>query len=157
MTAVTIIVDLVLIVVSIILIITVLMQQGQRQGLGAIGGGAETFFGKNKAKSYEGKLATLTKVCAVVFIVLAMVATIVTGNESNNEIVIDDTSVAATDETTEADTTDVTEDAAETGDEAADVTDDEAAEETPAEETADDTTEESEATEESETTEGTEE
>ncbi|MBQ4089106.1 MAG: preprotein translocase subunit SecG [Clostridia bacterium] len=77
MTAVTIIINIVLIIVSIILILTVLMQQGQRQGLGAIGGGAETFFGKNKAKSYEGKLAKLTKICAVVFIVLAMVATFV--------------------------------------------------------------------------------
>lgn len=87
MTAVTIIIDLVLIIVSIILIITVLMQQGQRQGLGAIGGGAETFFGKNKAKSYEGKLAKLTKICAVVFIVLAIVATIVIGNPDSKSSV----------------------------------------------------------------------
>ncbi|MGI6239005.1 MAG: preprotein translocase subunit SecG [Christensenellales bacterium] len=84
MSAVTIIIDIVLIVVSILLIVTVLLQQGQRQGLGAIGGGAETFFGKNKAKSYEGKLATLTKVCAAVFIVLAIVATIVTGSENRS-------------------------------------------------------------------------
>lgn len=90
MTAVTIIIDLVLIIVSIILIITVLMQQGQRQGLGAIGGGAETFFGKNKAKSYEGKLAKLTKICAVVFIVLAIVATIVIGNPDSKSSVSSD-------------------------------------------------------------------
>lgn len=83
MSAVTIIIDIVLIIIAIILILTVLMQQGQRQGLGAIGGGAETFFGKNKAKSYEGKLATLTKVCAVIFIVLAMVATIVSGTKDS--------------------------------------------------------------------------
>ena len=42
MSAVSIIIDIILILVSIILIITVLMQQGQREGLGAIGGGAET-------------------------------------------------------------------------------------------------------------------
>jgi preprotein translocase subunit SecG len=97
MTAVTIIIDIVLILVSIILIVTVLMQQGQRQGLGAIGGGAETFFGKNKAKSYEGKLAMLTKVCAIIFIVLALVATIVTGN-------VDKTSVNTIDEVTPSET-----------------------------------------------------
>ena len=73
MTAVNIILCLVLIIVSIILIITVLLQQGQRQGLGAIGGGAETFFGKNKAKSYEGKLDLITKVCAAAFVVLAII------------------------------------------------------------------------------------
>jgi len=53
MTALSIIIDIVLILISIVLIVTVLMQEGQRQGLGAIGGGAETFFGKNKAKSME--------------------------------------------------------------------------------------------------------
>ena len=73
MSAVSIIIDIILILVSIILIITVLMQQGQREGLGAIGGGAETFFGKNKAKSYEGKLAKLTKICGVVFFVVTLV------------------------------------------------------------------------------------
>ena len=59
MSALAIIVNIVLILVSIVLIIAVLMQQGQRQGLGAIGGGAETFFGKGKASSIEGKLAKI--------------------------------------------------------------------------------------------------
>ena len=36
MSAVSIIIDIILILVSIILIITVLMQQGQREGLGAV-------------------------------------------------------------------------------------------------------------------------
>lgn len=58
---------------AIAVIVTVLLQQGNRQGLGAISGGAETFFGKNKAKSYEGKLALGTKVGAGVFIVLSLV------------------------------------------------------------------------------------
>jgi hypothetical protein len=31
----------------------VLMQEGNQMGLGAIGGGAETFFGKNKGKSVK--------------------------------------------------------------------------------------------------------
>ena len=36
------------------LIVLVLMQQGKTAGLsGAIAGGAETFFGKKKASSYE--------------------------------------------------------------------------------------------------------
>ena len=39
------------------LIVLVLMQQGKTAGLsGAIAGGAETFFGKKKASSYEGKM-----------------------------------------------------------------------------------------------------
>jgi len=78
MTALSIIISIVLILVSIVLIAAVLLQQGQRQGLGAIGGGAETFFGKNIASSAEGKLKTITKIAAAVFVVLAIVATIIT-------------------------------------------------------------------------------
>lgn len=77
MTALSIILDIVLILISIVLIATVLMQQGQRQGLGAISGGAETFFGKGKAKGMDAKLAKITKICAVVFIVLAIATTII--------------------------------------------------------------------------------
>ena len=36
------------IIVMVGLIISVLMQQGNTQGMGAISGGADTFFGKNK-------------------------------------------------------------------------------------------------------------
>ena len=82
MTALSIIIDILLILISIVLIVTVLMQEGQRQGLGAIGGGAETFFGKNKAKSMEGRLQKYTKIAAAVFIVLAIVATIITAHNT---------------------------------------------------------------------------
>lgn len=61
-----------LVITSIVLIVTVLLQPGESNGLGAIAGGAETFFGKNKAKTMEGKLALATKVSAVVFTVMAL-------------------------------------------------------------------------------------
>ena len=60
---------------ALVVIVSVLLQQGSRQGLGAIAGGAETFFGKNKAKSYEGKLALATKFSASAFIGLSIVIT----------------------------------------------------------------------------------
>lgn len=62
-----------LVLSSLIVIVTVLLQSGERSGLGAIAGGAETFFGKNKAKSYEGKLALATKIAAGVFIVMSLI------------------------------------------------------------------------------------
>ncbi len=73
MDALRIILTILLVLSALVVIVTVLMQQGQRQGLGAIGGGAETFFGRNKAKSYEGKLALGTKIAAGVFLVLSLV------------------------------------------------------------------------------------
>lgn len=73
MDVVKIIMMIILNVVSLVLIGVVLMQQGEKQGLGAIAGGAESFFGKNKAKSYEGKLSMLTKVSAVIFVAISFV------------------------------------------------------------------------------------
>ena len=70
MNTLSIIIDVVLILISLGLILVVLMQQGQREGLGAIAGGAEAFFGKNASNSAEGKLKKLTKILAFVFIVL---------------------------------------------------------------------------------------
>ena len=75
MAALLVIIQIFLIICAIVLIASVLMQQGNSAGLGEIGGGAETFLGKNKAKSYEGKLELATKVSAGVFVVLAILMT----------------------------------------------------------------------------------
>ncbi len=71
MSAVRTILLIVFIVVSLILAVLVLMQEGKSAGLGAISGAAETYWGKNKGRSMEGTLVKLTKVLAVLFFVLA--------------------------------------------------------------------------------------
>ena len=71
------IVTVVLVITALILIGTVLLQPGESNGLGAIAGGAETFFGKNKAKTMEGKLALATKISAAAFIVCALVIAVI--------------------------------------------------------------------------------
>jgi len=72
-----ILVTILLIVAALVLIVTVLLQPGESNGLGAIAGGAETFFGKNKAKTMEGKLALATKVSAGVFIICALIVAVI--------------------------------------------------------------------------------
>ncbi len=63
----------ILLLSSLVLIAAVLMQAGKSAGLsGTITGGAETFFGKNKAKSYEGKLVLATKITATVVFVVSL-------------------------------------------------------------------------------------
>ncbi|HIU75303.1 MAG TPA: preprotein translocase subunit SecG [Candidatus Pelethocola excrementipullorum] len=57
----------------IALLVVVLMQEGKQQGLGAIAGIADTYWGKNKGRSAEGTLVKLTKLMAVLFIVLSIV------------------------------------------------------------------------------------
>ena len=65
-----------LIVTAISIVILVLLQESKTEGLsGAIAGGAETFFGKNKGRTMEKKLVNLTKVFAVLFFVLSLVTT----------------------------------------------------------------------------------
>lgn len=64
------------ILISIALSIVVLMQEGKDAGLGAISGAAESYWGKNKGRSMEGKLVKITKILAVAFILLAIVLNI---------------------------------------------------------------------------------
>ena len=72
-----IVVTVLLVITAIVLIATVLLQPGEQSGLGAIAGGAETFFGKNKAKTMEGKLALATKISAGVFIICALLIAVI--------------------------------------------------------------------------------
>ena len=67
------ILTVIFIIVSIALTVVVLMQQGKNAGLGAIAGGAETYWGKNKGRSMEGMLNKITKILVAVFIILAAV------------------------------------------------------------------------------------
>lgn len=55
------------------LTVVVLMQEGKQKGLGAISGMADTYWGRNKGRSMEGKLVLFTKILAVLFMVLAVV------------------------------------------------------------------------------------
>ncbi|MCI9279049.1 preprotein translocase subunit SecG [bacterium D16-50] len=73
MGTVRILLTVIFIFVCIALVVLVLMQEGKSAGLGAISGVAETYWGKNKGRSMEGLLVKLTKVAAVLFMVLAAV------------------------------------------------------------------------------------
>ena len=51
------------------IIVIVLFQSGKSAGLsGAIAGGVDTFLSKNKAKTWDSKLAKMTKWVAIVFV-----------------------------------------------------------------------------------------
>ena len=69
----SVVVGILLIIAALIMVVTVLLQSSEKAGLGAVSGAAETFFGKNKANGMEAKLALITKISAVVFVVLCIV------------------------------------------------------------------------------------
>jgi preprotein translocase subunit SecG len=62
-----------LILVSIALIVVVVLQSGRSAGLsGAITGGAEQLFGKQKARGIDALLGKLTIILAVLFFLLTV-------------------------------------------------------------------------------------
>jgi len=73
MGALRIVLTVLFIIVCVALTALVLLQEGKSAGLGAISGAAETYWGKNKGRSMEGMLVKLTKITAILFIVLAVV------------------------------------------------------------------------------------
>lgn len=63
---------IVMVLLSIAMIIIVVMQQGNNNNLGAIAGGAESFFGKNKAKSLDAKFKRWTIIVAAMILVTSI-------------------------------------------------------------------------------------
>ena len=81
MTAAQIVVSIIYFIVALGLIAIVMLQSGKSAGLsGAIGGAAETFLSKNKAKSWDAKLAKSTKWVAIAFLVLSLVLAIMSAS-----------------------------------------------------------------------------
>lgn len=62
---------IVFIIVSIILTVIILMQEGKNNGLGAIAGAADSYWGKNKGRSMEGVLVKVTRVLVAAFLIIA--------------------------------------------------------------------------------------
>ena len=61
------------IIISLVIIVVILLQEGKTQGLGAISGAADSYWGKNKGRSMEGMLVKGTRICVILFLVLAIV------------------------------------------------------------------------------------
>ena len=65
------------IIVSLSLIFIVILQSGRSAGMtGDIAGGAETFFGKNKARTLNGMLGRWTTYAAIIFVITSLGLTI---------------------------------------------------------------------------------
>ena len=77
MDALVIVITVLQLLCGLAVILAVLFQSGKSAGLsGTIGGVADTFMAKGKAKSFDAKLARATKWIGAVFIVLSLVLNI---------------------------------------------------------------------------------
>ncbi|MBC3797028.1 preprotein translocase subunit SecG [Acetobacterium tundrae] len=69
---------IILIISSLVLVAAILLSPGKAAGMsGAIAGGAESLFGKKKAKGFEGFLEKATKVSGILFMLSAFVYSII--------------------------------------------------------------------------------
>ena len=73
MTVLKTILTILFIIISLVITVVILMQEGKTAWLGAISGAADTYWGKNKGRSMEGILVKITRVCVILFLVLAVV------------------------------------------------------------------------------------
>ena len=78
MNALVIILTIIQLLTALAVVLIGLFQSGTSAGLsGAIGGVADTFLAKNKAKSLDAKLAKYTKWVAIAFVVLTLLINII--------------------------------------------------------------------------------
>ena len=62
------------VLVGVALVAVVMLQSGKSAGLsGAISGGMDTFLSRNKARTWDSKLAKMTKWVAILFMGLTLV------------------------------------------------------------------------------------
>ncbi len=59
-------------IVSIAIIVVIILQEGNQQGLGVVTGAADSYFSKNKARSIDAFLSRWTKVFAAVFVLFVI-------------------------------------------------------------------------------------
>ena len=72
------ILSIVQVIIALAVIVLILLQQSKHSGMsGVIGGGAETFFGKNKASGLDATLNRLTIVLSIVLCLLTLILNIV--------------------------------------------------------------------------------
>lgn len=62
---------------ALFIILVVLFQPGNSNGIGALGGQTETFLGKNKSKTFEHRMKKLTVISGIVFAILAIAFAII--------------------------------------------------------------------------------
>lgn len=65
-----------LILISVVITVIILMQEGKSAGLGAIAGASDTYWSKHKDRSMEGMLVKITRLLVALFLLISIVLNI---------------------------------------------------------------------------------
>ena len=68
---------IILAIVAVILILAVMLQQGDSNGLSALTGNTDSTYGRKKSNGYDDKLSRITVIMAIAFIVFNLILVIV--------------------------------------------------------------------------------
>ena len=68
-----IVVGCIVLIMSVLMIIVIILQEGHDSGLGTITGGADSFTKRGKAKTADAMFAKVTKFCAIFFFIFVVV------------------------------------------------------------------------------------
>ena len=80
MNTLTLVITILQLLCGLAVILVVLLQSGKSAGLsGSIGGVADSFLARNKAKTMDAKLARATKCIGAVFLILTLILLILQG------------------------------------------------------------------------------
>jgi preprotein translocase subunit SecG len=101
------VIGILLIIAGLFLVVAVLMQGSKENKLSSsiAGGAAETFFGKNKAKTVDKKLNTLTVIVVICFLILVVVAYVLQSGRAKADYEAGDLDYSSEEITTTAETT----------------------------------------------------
>ena len=72
----TILLTIIYVILGVALAAVILMQEGNTEGLGSIGGMADSYWGKNKGRTMDGALEKFTKFGTAAFMIIALVLNI---------------------------------------------------------------------------------
>ena len=67
-----IVVGILVLILSIVMVIVIILQEGHQAGLGTVTGGADSFLSRGKARTADAIFARVTKYCAITFFVLVV-------------------------------------------------------------------------------------
>ena len=67
-----IVVGILVLILSIVMVIVIILQEGHQAGLGTVTGGADSFLSRGKARTADAIFARITKYCAITFFVLVV-------------------------------------------------------------------------------------
>ena len=80
MEALRVVLTVLFIIDCVAMVVIILMQQGRSEGLGALAGmntNTDTYWGKNKGRSEEGRLIRVTRILVIAFIVIAILLNVI--------------------------------------------------------------------------------